>query len=296
MYAQFFGNYLLSRDIVTKEQLIQAMQKKSSERIKLGTLAMHAGYMTADEVERVRILQTHQDQRFGELAIAEGYLTEEQVNELIESQTPDFLLLGQALMEDGILDTNQFQDLILDYESDNELSDFNYSSETKDDIHYLLEKFLTMTDATFSTYEISYLELLLNNLIRFIGDDFTIVTPYLSSEYPTNYCASQIISGPFSLHTHIDMPENVCIEFASRYAREEFTEFDEYVQASVEDFLNLHNGLFNVNLSNTNCIELELAPPSVQVEELLTFPKDAYLLPIIYPFGTIHFVLGVAEA
>ena len=51
MYAQFFGNYLLTRDIVTKEQLITAMQKKTSQHMKLGTLAIHAGYMTAGEVE-----------------------------------------------------------------------------------------------------------------------------------------------------------------------------------------------------------------------------------------------------
>ena len=72
MYAQFFGNYLLSRNILTTEQLIQAMHKKSSTQIKLGTLAIHAGYMTASEVDRVIILQTHQDKRFGELAISEG--------------------------------------------------------------------------------------------------------------------------------------------------------------------------------------------------------------------------------
>ena len=51
MYAQFFGNYLLARNMVTAEQLLQAMQKKSSMQIKLGMLAIHAGYMTAGEVE-----------------------------------------------------------------------------------------------------------------------------------------------------------------------------------------------------------------------------------------------------
>ena len=78
MYAQFFGNYLLSHGI-TKEQLMHAMQEANSEHPKLGTLAMHAGYMSASEVDRVIIMQTHEDKRFGELAIREGYLTEAQV-------------------------------------------------------------------------------------------------------------------------------------------------------------------------------------------------------------------------
>ena len=58
MYAQFFGNYLLSHGI-TKEQLMHAMQEANNEHPKLGTLAMHAGYMSASEVDRVIIMQTH---------------------------------------------------------------------------------------------------------------------------------------------------------------------------------------------------------------------------------------------
>ena len=48
MYTQFFGTYLLSGGYVTPEQLFSAMQRQSKEHIKLGTLAIHAGYMTAD--------------------------------------------------------------------------------------------------------------------------------------------------------------------------------------------------------------------------------------------------------
>ena len=96
MYAQFFGNYLLSHGVITETQLLSAIQKKSAAHMKLGTLAIYAGYMTANEVDQIVIMQTHQDARFGELAIKEGYLTETQVTDLLKSQTPDFLQLGQT--------------------------------------------------------------------------------------------------------------------------------------------------------------------------------------------------------
>ena len=186
MYAQFFGNYLLARNMVTAEQLLQAMQKKSSMQIKLGTLAIHAGYMTAGEVERVVILQTHQDKRFGELAIQEGYLTELQVAELLSKQKPDFLLLGQALVENGVFDREQLQNLILDYQSENDLETFEYSSETQETIRQMIEKFFVLAERPLSSQEISLFHLFLNSLIRFIGDDFTIVPPIICTEYPTN--------------------------------------------------------------------------------------------------------------
>ena len=79
MYAQFFGTFLLSHNVVTKDQLLSALGKKSSQHMKLGTLAIMKGYMTANEVDNVIISQTHNDCRFGDLAVREGYLTQEQV-------------------------------------------------------------------------------------------------------------------------------------------------------------------------------------------------------------------------
>lgn len=292
MYAQFFGNYLLSRNIVTREQLIEAMRKKSSSHIRLGTLAIHAGYMTASEVNRVIVLQTHEDKRFGEIAINEGYLTELQVAELLSEQKPDFLLLGQALVEDGVIDHEEFQNLIIDYQSDNDLTAFEYSTETKEAIRQMIEHFFVLAERPLSTHEISLYHLLMNSLVRFIGDDFTPVPPILCQEYPANYCVSQEINGAFSVHTYLDIPESACIDFASRYVGETFTEFDEYVRASLEDFLNLLNGLFIVNMSNDCSIELTLDPPVVEeTESLLTFQEETYLLPIVYPFGTIYFII-----
>lgn len=293
MYAQFFGNYLWSHSIVTKEQLLHALRKKSEERIRLGTLAIHAGYMSANEVDQIVIMQTHVDKLFGELAIKEGYLTEMQVAELLQSQSPDFLLLGQILVDEGIINNEQLQSLIIDYQSNNELFEGEYSDESLDTVNHLIEHFFVAAERPLSPYETSFIRLLMNNLIRFIGDDFTLVSPYSLHEYPTNYCVSQRICGPFSLQTYIDMPQNVCIEFASRYVNDTFREFDEYVQSSLEDFLNLHNGLFNVNMSNEYSLELQLDSPIVETKELITFTTETYLLPVVYPFGTFNFIFQI---
>ncbi|MDD6058432.1 MAG: chemotaxis protein CheX [Clostridiales bacterium] len=295
MYAQFFGNYLLSHGVVTQEQLLQAMQKAATEKIKLGTLAIHAGYMTADEVERIIILQTHQDRRFGELAIQEGYLTEAEVSELLKAQQPDFLLLGQALVDGNMIDNKQLQDLIIRYQSENELSDFDYSADAKEQIDQLIEKFFVVAEHPLSDYEVPFLRLFLNNLIRFIGDDFTLAAPSLCKEYPRNYCVSQQIIGSCPMNTFLDMSQETAIAFASRYADELFTEFDEYVRSSLEDFLNLNNGLFTVNLSNEDSVELILTPPVTESPELLVFNVETYLLPIVYPFGTLYFLLEMTK-
>jgi CheY-specific phosphatase CheX len=94
------------------------------------------------------------------------------------------------------------------------------------------------------------------------------------------------------LLTAIDMEPDTAIAFAGRYAKMDFNEFNEYVKASLEDFINLHNGLFSVNMSNTYSKEAELDPPGHTEEKSLKLSDDAFIVPIIYPFGTIYFIVS----
>lgn len=292
MYSQFFGNYLLSKQAVSREQLIHAIQEQHSRHLKLGTLAIHAGLMTANQVDAIVIRQTHEDKRFGELAIEEGFLTEDQVVELLQSQTPDYLLIGQSLVDDGILTNTDLEQLIASYQSENQLSQLEQTAEQQENLHALIRNLFLITVSDIPDYLIKYLNLLFNNLIRFIGEDFTPLNPTLCSEYLTTHCSSQEIVGEFPLTTYFDLTEETAIAFASRYANDEFAEYDEYVQASLEDFLNLHNGLFNVNISNEDSVELQLQPPA-SMENTMLSASDAILLPIIYPFGTLNFIIKI---
>lgn len=294
MYAQFFGNFLLGRNIVTPEQLIAAINKESTSHIKLGTLAMYHNLMTANEIDDIVVAQTHEDKHFGELAIERNYLTEEQVNTLLSEQSPDYLLLGQILIEEGIITNSEFENLIIDYESEHEIYDLDLQLDQKEQITQLIRHYFKLENIENSHLYEAYLTLLFNNLIRFIGADFTPMTPIYCEEFPTQFCIVQNITGKYNILSAIDLDRSMAIEFASRYAMDSFDTFDEYVEASLEDFLNLHNGLFTVNMSNNRAVELQLSPPESHEKDLLELPADAvsYMFPILYPFGTLNVVLS----
>ena len=42
MFAQFFGGYLLNKNLVTAEDLVQAIEDKANTRARLGVLAINA--------------------------------------------------------------------------------------------------------------------------------------------------------------------------------------------------------------------------------------------------------------
>ncbi|WP_028235265.1 hypothetical protein [Pseudobutyrivibrio sp. MD2005] len=291
MYTQFLGNYLLQRGIVTQEQLFNAMSRLSQTHIKLGTIAIHESLMTAKEVDECLYVQTREDKRFGEIAVNRGYLTEEQVNDLLTKQTPDYILLGQNLVEDGVFSYEELERILFDYKNDTELYDLSLDVENQEAVEAIISKFFIMAEMPVEETNVMYLELMFNSLIRFVGEDFSPLTPMVLDEYPITFGVSQKIASDKNYLTHIDCDRETAIAFASRYAKEEFLEFDEYVIAALEDFLNLHNGLFIVNVSNTTSQTISLEPPEIAAEGILTGPNKVVDFPVAYPFGTIHLII-----
>lgn len=295
MHTQFFGNFLLNKEIISPEQLIDLLKIHSTAHKKLGTLAIHSGFMSASEVEDVYITQTHFDKLFGELAVNLGYLTESQVDNLLTTQLPDYMLLGQILIDKNLLTHVELEDLITEYKSVYEIYDLELITEQQEMVNKLLADFYLPEDIPHSEHILSYLTLLFNNLVRFIGEDFTTLNVMNLTEIPTNFCIAQEVEGSFSFLSALDMEQETAITFASRYVNDDFQEFDEYVRASIEDFLNLHNGLYTVNMSNDFSMELQLQPPVPHENTLLETGFSFYLLPIMYSFGTINFLFSIKK-
>lgn len=262
MFTQFFGQYLLNKTYLTPEQLHDGLKYQQNVRLKLGVLAVNAGYMTADDADKVNEAQKKADKRFGELAVEMGYLKEEQVDELLSSQKFGHLLLGQALVDKGYMTLQEFEKAINEYKKDYSISDKQFEAMQKDDIETLVDKFVEFKGCKHENYLKDYLSLFIKNLIRFIDIDASIKEVVKLEEYTEEWVARQNIKGEVSLATFIAAKEQSFIKFASKYAEEELTSVDEMAEASVGEFLNLHNGIFLVNMSNTG-IELDMEPQEV---------------------------------
>ncbi|MCI8489061.1 MAG: chemotaxis protein CheX [Lachnospiraceae bacterium] len=293
MYAQFFGNYLLNKRAVTAEQLTQAIEEQHIRHIKLGILAINAGLMTTEQVDSILLRQAEENRNFGELAIEEGFLTREQIESLLNEQIPVYLLIGERLVENGVLTEAELEQYVVSYQEENALSQPGDSDTIQQDLQTLLQNLFILAEDNIPEHFFQYISLLYSNLIRLIGDDFMTLNPTLITEYVTNRCCGQIINGEISLTSYLDMEEDAAIAFASRYAETEFAEYDAYVEAAMNDFLNLQNGLFNVNISNERSIELILNPAVVLDNTMVSSTSKILLLPIIYPFGTLNFFFKI---
>lgn len=296
MYTQFFGNFLLNNRIVTVDQLLDLMTAQKKAHIKLGTLAIHEGYMTADEVDSIIIMQTHEDKMFGELAIEMGYLTTGQLETLVGKQVPDYLLLGQLLVEKGYCTNAEFENLLLKYQSENEIASLEQRNADRNNVFKIIMNYCHDAKEPLSESHSRFLNLFFNNLIRFIGDDFTVLSLKKIDAVDGHHIVKQEITGYAHYTLMLEMEDTAALDFANRYAKEDFGQYgddaQEFIAASLEDFLNLHNGLFLVNLGE-HSEGLNLQPPCTTHGEHCSLKDGTVMIPIMYPFGTVYVIFCV---
>ena len=292
MFIQFFGSYLLNNKIVSNEHLKEALETSKSTHVKLGVLAINAGYMTAKQVDEVHNIQATVDKRIGDIAVDMGYMTPLQITELLSSQKTGYLSLGQALVNKGYMTNAQFEQAINNYKKDNKIEHLTNNIEQDEKIDEIVSRFFNFEPSPNTKLYSQYITLLFRNIIRFIGDDFIPMKASVIQNYSSDLLVTQEITGDFKAFVAINCNEKSLINLASRFAKEEFTELNEYVNASVGEFLNLQDGLFCVNMSNEKELELDLKPQQVHNDMELKSLDNAYLIQINFTFGNVDFIIS----
>ena len=291
MYTQFFGNFLLNNNYVSIESLNNAMKTQAETKLKLGVLAINSGYMTAQQVEKVHNMQQKVDKRFGDLAVTMGYLSEEKVTELLNKQQPGYLLLGQTLFDNGNISPTNLEKAIIEYKEKYSISDSDIEDEQVLKLKEIIDDFYGLNNDNSLKIEKDYISLLFNNLIRFIGTDFIPQKAETMDNYHSDNAFVQSIDGAFDAVTAISASDDVIKKLASRYADEDISD-DKYAMATVSEFLNLQNGLFAVNLSNSNNIEISLKPQEIISDLNINNKSRIICIPFEFSFGAVNFIFA----
>ncbi len=284
MYTQLFGHYLLNNSVIDADELHAALTAMSRIKAKLGAAAIDEGLMTAEQVEEVHELQHTVDKRFGDIAVEKGFLTEEQVRLLLSKQKNANLVLGQALIDFGFITNKQFEEALKDYKRRFSLID----GETEEErMEKEMVQILGIDDMPDSDFYAEYILLFIRNLIRFLGDDFSFSGVSRGATISMNYACLQDINGPINAHVVLGGTERGFIGIAARYAGEDLNETDGYTKACVGELLNLQNGLFAVNTSNTHGQELELSPQTSEEKLMITVPENGIAVSLTFSFGDV---------
>ena len=164
------------------------------------------------------------------------------------------------------------------------------------DNNTLTEKLLS--DSNFATLDASnfvktYIEKLVYNILTYVNDKISLGTIEITDNYVAKNELSQNITGCPSAFSSVDGATSALIAFAEEYSHLGVTDLDMLCKEVIVDFLNLHNGLFVVKLSQDNICELSLDAPKQDGSYTIdnTTYKSITVIPIIFSYGTIKFLL-----
>lgn len=288
MFSQYFGHYLLNRGLITREQLADALEFQKSVHVKFGVIAVDEGFMTSSQVEEVHEKQKQMDKRFGEIAVDLGYISEAQVEALISHQKQSHLYLAQALVDRGFMTIDEFGTALAEYKNEFSLSDDQFDAIRNGNIDTLVENMLSVQDGNFQEMHSKYLSLFAKNMIRFIDDQVYLEIARNDIE-SSNWFISQEIIGETPLTTGLSLNDEALLTVASIYAEEELSAVDALAKDAVSEFLNLHNGIYLVNMSNWG-VELTMNPQ--QIQESTPSNENSFIVNVQMSKGSFQLVLS----
>ena len=109
MAAKFFGQFLLERGLISKEQLLRALEIQRLSNPMLGEIAQARGWLDAAQARAINERQKREDARFGDIAISMGLLSAEQIDALLGQQKALRKLFGEILVEENMLTREQLE-------------------------------------------------------------------------------------------------------------------------------------------------------------------------------------------
>jgi len=250
MSVKFFGQYLLEQGKIIKEELLDALEFQKKVNAKLGTIALDAGYLTAEQVERIHSEQQRTDKLFGEIAIGLNYLTPEQLEELLIIQKNERISLGDALIQKGYLTLSELEEV---------LKEFKRSQEV-----FIQKAKFGIVKSTHPEFTESFIDLTIKFLRRLTDIEVEVIAshnnpekiaPYIWNVYQ-NFFGDTVGFYMLSLH------EKSFLQIASGIAQEKLREIDDFAKDGVKEFINTLVGNTAARLSQHG-IKIDLKPPNI---------------------------------
>lgn len=205
--------------------------------------------------------------------------------------------IAQCLMNQGTHSTDELQELMHKAEADGAALARLITDDVEIDprpVRTAVERAAGGAWSTELDMYSDYMELFLDSLNKFMHTE-AVVSPVLAENIVEGEgrASSQSIGGDVSLVAGLVARDQVFLELARRYSEEDLAEIDELAIDSLEEFLNVINGIFTVDLARKK-IEAELGLPR-SGENVQPHSSRQLCLRVYTAFGSFRVVLAVDE-
>ncbi len=248
MVAKFFGQWLLEKGAISREDLLAALDLQKRNNLSLGQLAVECDYLTPAQAQSINMEQQRKDRRFGEIATERGLLSDEQVDELLAAQKKRKVFLGQALVNEGALSESSLQAELKAFEQ----AQREHEVEVKADFESLphavtVKAFMETSMVLFS---------------RIVHDMVKVESIQANGGAgEADYYFSQEVQGDKQFMLTLGLSGNHVLAIASKILQRDQDNIDELALDAVAEFLNIVCGNSCVVMGKQG-YKLSLQPPA----------------------------------
>jgi len=288
MFSQLFGRYLVEKSVIKEADYKSIISRQLSIHVKLGTIAIAEGFLTAEQVEDINLTQRGQDKCFGDIAVEKNYLTAEQTKILLEKQGDPYLQFIQLLKEVTKFTDSDIASCEKQFQKEKGFSTAEMEALKQENLDALIPIFVFSS----KPYVSDIAGLIVRNLIRFVSRDFYIGKAQKCEEFSYKHLASQKLSGDEEIHIALAeaSDEGAFLQVASKFSRQSIPEVNEDALDSVCEFINIASGLLASSLSS-QYVSVDLEPPKAY--ESQSAKGDFYVIPIYLEDRPLHLLIAV---
>ncbi len=250
MAVKFFGQFLIENGVVTRENLLQAMELQEIKNLKLGEMALQLGYVSQADITRAHNAQLSKDMRLGDLLVEMGMLSQDQLKDVITRQKNSHLYIGEALVLVNAMTSGQLQKQLEAFKVDQS----DYVSDAIE---------LPVTVANSEIWQMA-VDLTFKLITRILSIQFRSGKAHMVSVIPSNFMiAAMDFSGDVEGCYMLSVNEGLQKVIAKAIMREESVDDEpsEVLEDTVMEFVNIVCGNIAAKASQMGKI-MEISPPT----------------------------------
>ncbi|OUS31100.1 hypothetical protein A9Q99_04620 [Gammaproteobacteria bacterium 45_16_T64] len=118
MNTKFFGQYLLEKGLINREQLLSALDAQRKSSPLLGDIAIEMGWINSKQAEKINTEQRRLDERFGKIAVNLSLLTDDQIDTLLEAQQSRRKYFGEILIDLGYISSQVVNEQLYEHKQE----------------------------------------------------------------------------------------------------------------------------------------------------------------------------------
>lgn len=271
-----FSQYLLSRGILTSDNAGRILAKSLHAIPKLSVIVLENGLITPEQADKLLGVNT-----FIRTALSEHDLNAEQLDELKKTVPDRSACVGQVLLDEGMVDLSTLAELF-------EQSKVTHSNSVSDAVNRMLEKQNLDTEEYFYIGE--YVELFMRAIKRFTHTEVLVIPNEDFEVADTTYLTYQTMGGSLRLTAGCRMTGSIMLDMASRFSGDIQTEVNEMAIDCIEEFCNVVNGRYIVNMSGHNH-DMDLDMPRT-VENGIPAGDDVLSFRVVTEYGEYELYLS----